>query len=69
MISRYGLFAFASSLDHCGVLTRTVEDAAIAVDAMKGKDPKDMTTWDSSNIHLKDSLTGEVRGKKLCYKL
>ena len=52
MISRYGLFAFASSLDHCGVLARTVEDAAIAVDAMKGKDPKDMTTWDSSSINL-----------------
>jgi len=52
MISRYGLFPFASSLDHCGVLTRSVEDAAIVVDSMKGKDEKDMTSWDSSNIHL-----------------
>ena len=67
MISRYGLFAFASSLDHCGVLTRNVKDAAIVVDNMKGIDKNDMTTWDSSNIHLKDCLTGEVKGKKLCY--
>lgn len=67
MISRYGLFPFASSLDHCGVLARSVEDAAIVVDAMKGKDKKDMTTWDSSNIKLLESLSGNVKGKKLCY--
>jgi aspartyl-tRNA(Asn)/glutamyl-tRNA(Gln) amidotransferase subunit A len=67
MISRYGLFAFASSLDHCGVLTRSVEDAAIVVDTMKGKDENDMTTWDSSNINLLKSLTGDVKGKKVCY--
>ena len=67
MISRYGLFPFASSLDHLGVLTRNVKDAAIVVDNMKGIDKYDMTSWDSSNIHLKDSLNGEVKGKKLCY--
>lgn len=67
MISRYGLFPFASSLDHCGVLTRNVSDAAIVVDNMKGIDKNDMTTWDSKEIHLKESLTGEVKGKKLCY--
>ena len=67
MISRYGLFPFASSLDHCGVLTRNVSDAAIVVDNMKGIDNNDMTTWDSSKIHLKDSLDGKVKGKKLCY--
>ena len=67
MISRYGLFPFASSLDHCGVLTRSVEDAAIVVDSMKGKDKNDMTTWDSSNVNLYESLSGEVKGKKLCY--
>ncbi len=67
MISRYGLFPFASSLDHCGVLTRNVQDAAIVVDNMKGIDPKDMTSWDSKDIHLADSLTGTVTGKKLCY--
>jgi len=67
MISRYGLFAFASSLDHCGVLTRSVKDAAIVVDNMKGIDKKDMTSWDSSDIHLLESCTGNVAGKKLCY--
>ena len=67
MISRYGLFPFASSLDHLGVLTRNVKDAAIVVDEMKGIDKNDMTTWDSSKINLKNALTGEVKGKKLCY--
>lgn len=67
MISRYGLFAYASSLDHCGVLSRSVKDAAIVVDAMKGQDEMDMTSWDSSDIHLSESLDGKVSGKKLCY--
>ncbi len=67
MISRYGLFPFASSLDHCGVLSRSVEDAAIVVDAMKGIDKNDMTSWDSANINLYKSLDGNVKGKKLCY--
>ena len=67
MISRYGLFAFASSLDHCGVLTRCVEDAAIVTDNMKGIDKYDMTSWDSSSINLYKDLTDDVKGKKLCY--
>ena len=67
MISRYGLFAFASSLDHCGSLTRSVKDAAIVVDGMKGIDKYDMTSWDSSKINLYESIDGVVSGKKLCY--
>ncbi len=67
MVSRFGMYQFASSLDTVGVLTRSVEDAAIVVDAMKGKDEKDMTSWDSSDIHLLDSLDGKVKGKKLFY--
>lgn len=67
MISRYGLFPFASSLDTCGVLTRSVKDAAIVVDAMKGIDKNDQTSWDSSNIHLYASIDGNVKGKKLFY--
>ncbi len=67
MISRFGVLPYASSLDHCGVLTRSVKDAAIVVDAMKGIDPKDMTSWDSSKIHLYESITGNVKDKKLCY--
>ncbi len=67
MISRYGLFPFASSLDTCGVFTRCVRDAAIVVNAMKGKDPKDQTTWDSSNIDLTKKLDKSIKGKKLYY--
>ncbi len=67
MISRYGLFPYASSLDHCGVLTRSVLDAAIVTDVIKGKDKNDMTTWDSSKINLEKACTGKVKGKKLCY--
>ena len=67
MISRYGLFPFASSLDHCGVLARSVKDVAIVADGMKGIDKNDMTTWDSKDIHLFESLDGNVKNKKLCY--
>jgi len=67
MISRYGLFPYASSLDHCGCLTRSVKDAAIVVDAMKGIDANDQTTWDSSNINLYNNIDGNVKDKKLFY--
>ena len=67
MISRYGLFPFASSLDHCGVLTRNVEDAAIVVNTMKGKDKNDMTSWDSSGVDLTKTLKNDVTGLKLAY--
>lgn len=67
MISRYGVFPFASSLDTCGVLSRSVKDCAIVVDGMKGIDKNDMTSWDSSDIHLFDNIDGNVTNKKLCY--
>ena len=67
MISRYGVFPFASSLDHLGVLTRNVKDAAIVVDNMKGIDKNDMTSWDSKDMKLRDSIDNNVKGKKLCY--
>lgn len=67
MISRYGLFPFACSLDHVGVLTTSVTDAAIVADTLKGIDKKDMTTWDSGNIELLKGLTGDVKGKRLFY--
>jgi aspartyl-tRNA(Asn)/glutamyl-tRNA(Gln) amidotransferase subunit A len=43
-ISRYGMIAFASSLDQCGPLTRNVTDAALLLDAMQGRDPCDSTS-------------------------
>ncbi len=67
MISRYGLFPFASSLDHCGVLTRNVRDAAIVVNNIKGLDNKDMTTWNSSKIDLLSHINDDITNKKLCY--
>ena len=67
MISRYGLFPFASGLDTCGVLTRSVSDAALVVDAMKGIDENDQTSWDSSSIDLFRNLNKDVKGKKLFY--
>ena len=67
MISRYGLFPFASSLDHCGVLTRNVRDAAIVVNNIKGLDNEDMTTWDSSKIDLLSHINDDISNKKLCY--
>ncbi len=67
MISRYGVFAFASSLDHCGVLTRNVKDAAIVVNTMKGIDKNDMTTWDSSKLDLIGACKEDVKGKKVCF--
>ena len=67
MVSRYGVLPYVSSLDHIGVYTRSIEDAAIVIDNIKGIDKNDMTTWDSSNINLKKSLNGDIKNKKLCY--
>lgn len=67
LISRWGLFSFASSLDHLGCFTKSVIDAAYVVDAIKGKDEKDMTSFDSSNINLVSNLNNDVAGKKLFY--
>ena len=68
LISRYGLFAFASSLDHVGVFTRNVKDAAIIVDHIKGYDKKDMTSIrDMDDVSLVNGLDGNIKGKKLFY--
>ena len=68
LISRYGLFAFASSLDHLGVFARNVKDVALVTDTVKGSDPKDMTSInDFDNISIYDSLNSDVKGKKIFY--
>src|SRR3989441_550167 len=64
-VSRYGLIAFASSLDHIGPLTRTVKDAAIVLTAIAGRDPMDST---SANVTVPDyvgELEKPVRGLKI----
>ncbi len=66
-ISRYGLFAFASSLDHVAMFTRNVLDAAIVTDILKGKDINDMTTLNDDNTSYEDGLDNDIKGKKLFY--
>lgn len=66
-ISRYGLFAFASSLDHVGCFTRCVRDAAIVTDILKGKDERDMTSLPDENKKYTDMLNCDIKGKKLFY--
>ena len=63
-VSRYGLIAFASSLDQIGPFTRSVEDAAIVLDAMAGHDPLDATCSDRPNDVLRDLEAG-VKGMRL----
>ena len=66
-ISRYGLFAFASSFDHVGCFARNVEDIAYVTDILKGHDEKDMTSLPDDNEKYADSLTKDIKGKKLFY--
>lgn len=66
-ISRYGLFAFASSLDHLGVFTRNVRDAAIVTDIVKGHDVHDMTSLLDDNKEYSKLLDNDVKGRKLFY--
>ncbi len=67
MISRYGLFAFASSLDTIGVFANTTLDAATVVNNIKGIDSKDLTTWDSSKMNLTKNIGADIKEKKICY--
>jgi aspartyl-tRNA(Asn)/glutamyl-tRNA(Gln) amidotransferase subunit A len=64
-VSRYGLIAFASSLDQIGPLTRTVEDAALAYDIMAGYDPMDATSLDRPVERTADSLRADLAGLRI----
>jgi aspartyl-tRNA(Asn)/glutamyl-tRNA(Gln) amidotransferase subunit A len=64
-VSRYGLIAFASSLDQIGPLTRTVEDAALAYDVMAGYDPMDATSINRPVERTADSLRADLRGLRV----
>ncbi|WP_439560833.1 Asp-tRNA(Asn)/Glu-tRNA(Gln) amidotransferase subunit GatA [Roseinatronobacter sp.] len=63
--SRWGIVAFASSLDQAGPMTKTVRDAAIMLQAMCGHDPKDSTSADLPVPDFEAMLTGDIRGKKI----
>ncbi|MFQ5623328.1 MAG: Asp-tRNA(Asn)/Glu-tRNA(Gln) amidotransferase subunit GatA [Paracoccaceae bacterium] len=63
--SRWGIVAFASSLDQAGPMTRSVRDAAIMLGAMCGHDPKDSTSADLPVPDFEAALTGDVRGKRI----
>ena len=64
-VSRYGLIAFASSLDQIGPLARTVEDAALAYDIMAGYDPMDATSLDRPVERTADSLRADLAGLRV----
>ncbi len=63
--SRWGIVAFASSLDQAGPMTRTVRDAAIMLGAMAGHDPKDSTSIDRPVPDYEKALEGGVKGLKI----
>ena len=63
--SRWGVVAFASSLDQAGPMTKSVRDAAIMLEAMSGHDPKDSTSADLAVPNFEAMLTGDIRGKKI----
>jgi aspartyl-tRNA(Asn)/glutamyl-tRNA(Gln) amidotransferase subunit A len=64
-VSRYGLIAFASSLDCIGPLTRTAHDAALALSVLAGPDPRDSTASRESVADYVDGLSGDIRGLRL----
>ena len=63
--SRWGVVAFASSLDQAGPLTRTVRDAAIMLNVMCGHDAKDSTSSKLAVPDFEKALTGSIKGKKI----
>ncbi|MEJ2124721.1 MAG: Asp-tRNA(Asn)/Glu-tRNA(Gln) amidotransferase subunit GatA [Alphaproteobacteria bacterium] len=63
--SRWGLVAFASSLDQAGPITRTVRDAAIMLTHMASHDPKDSTSSNAKVPDFEKALTGKVKGLKI----
>jgi aspartyl-tRNA(Asn)/glutamyl-tRNA(Gln) amidotransferase subunit A len=63
--SRWGIVAFASSLDQAGPMARTVRDCAILLGAMAGFDPKDSTSLDVPVPDWEANLSGDLRGKRV----
>ena len=64
-VSRYGLIAFASSLDHIGPITKTVKDSAILLKHIAGRDEMDSTSADVAVPNYVDEIEKPVRGLKI----
>ncbi|MBM5789795.1 Asp-tRNA(Asn)/Glu-tRNA(Gln) amidotransferase subunit GatA [Candidatus Parcubacteria bacterium] len=64
-VSRFGLMAMASSLDQIGPITRTVEDAALVMQAMEGKDPRDATSVELTQTTSPELITDSLKGVKI----
>jgi aspartyl-tRNA(Asn)/glutamyl-tRNA(Gln) amidotransferase subunit A len=62
-VSRWGVVAFASSLDQAGPMTKDVRDAAIMLETMCGHDPKDSTSVELAVPNFEAALTGDIKGK------
>ncbi len=67
LVSRYGLIAFASSLDQVGPLTRDVRDCAAVLDVIAGCDPRDSTSADRQKEHYSSYLGKEVKGFRVAF--
>ena len=65
LVSRYGLIAFASSLDQIGPMTKDVTDAALVLNAISGHDARDSTSIDIQVPDYTKSLAGDVKGLKI----
>jgi aspartyl-tRNA(Asn)/glutamyl-tRNA(Gln) amidotransferase subunit A len=64
-VSRYGMIAFASSLDQGGPMTRTAEDAALLLNVMAGFDPRDSTSVDQPVPDYTASLNNDIKGLRI----
>ena len=64
-VSRYGLIAYASSLDQMGPLARSAADCAAVLDMVQGRDPRDGTSLAGDYGRLLSSLTGDIRGLRV----
>ena len=64
-VSRYGLIAFASSLDQIGPFSRTVEDSAALLEVISGYDPHDSTSLNLPVENYRKSLNNEIKGMKI----
>jgi aspartyl-tRNA(Asn)/glutamyl-tRNA(Gln) amidotransferase subunit A len=64
-VSRYGLIAFASSLDQIGPFTRSVDDAAVVLSLMAGRDPLDATSADRAGLDVLNNYSADLKGMRL----